>query len=370
MNIPLCDPAAEYRELQSELDAALRAVLATGQFILGPQGEALEHELAAQLDVAHAVAVGSGTDALHLALRAAGVGPGDEVVVPAFTFVATAEAVSHAGAYPVFADIDPATYTLDPASLEAAITPRTRAVIVVHLYGQSADLAAIAGIAARHGLRLIEDCAQAIGADFEGKPVGGWGDAGCFSFYPTKNLGGWGDGGLVTTHDGALAERVRRLRHHGSRIPYRHETVGYNSRLDELQAAVLRVKLRHLARWNERRRAIATAYRRLLAGVPVGLPAEHGRGRHVYHQFTIRSPARDRLREALAARGIASAVYYPLALHRQPAYAAQSCSAPLPAAERAAREVLSLPIYPQLSEDAVRRVCEALAAAAGVAMSA
>lgn len=364
MSVPLCDPAAEYRELQEELDAAVGAVLATGQFVLGPQGEAFEREIAALVGVAHAVGVASGTDALHLALRAAGVGPGDEVVVPAFTFIATAEAVSYLGARPVFADIDPATYNLDPAGLEAAITPRTRAVIAVHLYGQSADLAAIGEIAAQHGLLLIEDCAQAIGADFEGRPVGGWGLAGCFSFYPTKNLGAWGDGGMVTTNDARLAERVRMLRHHGSRAAYRHELLGYNSRLDELQAAVLRVKLRHLARWNERRRVHAAAYRRRLAGLPVELPAEHGRGRHVYHQFTIRSGARDALRERLAARGVASAIYYPLPLHRQPAYATEHRNARLPAAEQAAREVLSLPIYPQLTENAIELVCETLAEAA------
>jgi dTDP-4-amino-4,6-dideoxygalactose transaminase len=364
MSVALCDPAAEYRELREELDAAVGAVLASGRFILGPQGEALEREIAAQVGVAHAVGVASGTDALHLTLRAAGVGPGDEVVVPAFTFIATAEAVSHLGARPVFADIDPATYNLDPAALDAAITPRTRAVIAVHLYGQSADLAAIGAITARYGLQLIEDCAQAIGADFAGRPVGGWGLAGCFSFYPTKNLGAWGDGGMVTTSDAALAERVRMLRHHGSRASYRHELIGYTSRLDELQAAVLRVKLKHLAHWNERRRALAAAYRRQLAGLPVVLPAEHGRGRHVYHQFTIRARARDGLRERLAARGVASAIHYPLPLHRQPAYAAAHRHTRLPAAEQAAREVLSLPIHPQLCDGAIQLVCETLAEAA------
>lgn len=364
MNVPMLDLVTEYRELEGELTAAMREVLTAGVFILGPQGATLEREIAADLGVAHAVAVASGTDALHLALRAAGVGPGDEVVTPAFTFIATAEAVSYVGARPVFADIDPATYNLDPASLEAAITPATRAVIVVHLFGQTADLAALGKICERRGLMLIEDCAQAFGADFDGRRAGGWGLAGCFSFYPTKNLGAYGDGGMVTTNDGAFAEHVRMLRHHGASVAYRHEVIGYNSRLDELQAAILRVKLRRVTRWNEQRRAHAGLYRRLLAGSGFGLPAEHGRGAHVYHQFTIRTGAREAVRDRLAARGVASGIYYPIPLHRQPVYEARCQGLSLPAAEQAAREVLSLPVYPQLTPDAIRRVCEALIAAA------
>jgi len=364
VNVPMLDLVAEFNELEPELSAALRGVVASGQFILGSQVAAFEAEVARYLGIAHAVAVANGTDALHLALRAAAIGPGDEVVTPAFTFAATAEAIVHAGALPVFADIDPSSYNLDPASLEAAITPATRAVIVVHLYGQTADLAAIGAICERHGLTLIEDCAQAIGADFDGRRAGAWGALGCFSFYPTKNLGAYGDAGMVVTGDARLADRVRMLRHHGSRIAYRHELVGYNSRLDELQAAILRVKLKHLARMNARRRAHAAAYRRRLAGAPFALPAEHGRGEHVYHQFTIRAAGRDALREALTARGIATAIYYPVPLHRQPAFERQPGHPSLPASERAAREVVSLPIYPQLTEGAVQSVCEALLAAA------
>lgn len=360
MNVPMLDLAAEYRDLEVELAAAVGKVIASGRFILGPEGEALEQEVAAYLGVKHAVAVASGTDALHLALRAAGVGPGDEVITPSFTFIAAAEAVSYVGARVVFVDVDPATYNLDPAACEAAIGPATRAVIAVHLFGQTADLPAIDAICKRRGLTLIEDCAQAIGADFDGRRAGAWGALGCFSFYPTKNLGAYGDAGMVVTDDPKLAEAVRMLRHHGSRTTYRHEMIGYNSRLDELQAAILRVKLKHLDHWNARRRERAGLYRRLLAGSPVGLPVEHGRGAHVYHQFTIRAPLRDALREQLAARGVASAIYYPVPVHQQPVYAPEYGSVTLPVSERAAREVLSLPIYPQLTESAVKDVCDAL----------
>jgi len=367
MNVPMLDLAAEYRDLEAELAAAVGKVIASGRFILGPEGEALEHEVAAYLGVKHAVAVASGTDALHLALRAAGIGPGDEVITPSFTFIAAAEAVSYVGARVVFADIDPATYNLDSAACEAAIGPATRAVIAVHLFGQTADLPAIDAICKRRGLTLIEDCAQAIGADFDGRRAGAWGALGCFSFYPTKNLGAYGDAGMVVTNDPKLAEVVRMLRHHGSRITYRHEMIGYNSRLDELQAAILRVKLKYLDRWNAQRRERAGLYRRLLAGSPVGLPVEHGRGVHVYHQFTVRSPKRDTLRAALAARGVASAIYYPVPVHQQPVYAPEYGSVVLPVSERAAREVLSLPIYPQLTESAVKSVCDALREAAALA---
>lgn len=360
MKTAMLDLAAELNELEPELSAALRGVLASGHFILGSQGAALEAEIARYLGVAHAVAVANGTDALILALRAAGIGPGDEVVTPAFTFVATAEAVVHVGATPVFADIDPSTFNLDPERLEAAITPATRAVIVVHLYGQAADLPAILGVCERRSLTLIEDCAQAIGADFDGRQAGAWGALGCFSFYPTKNLGAFGDAGMVVTGDARLAERVRMLRHHGSRVANCHELIGYNSRLDELQAAILRVKLKRLTGWNARRRAHAADYRRLLAGAPLTLPVEHGRGEHVYHQFTIRAARRDALREALDARGIATGIYYPTPVHLQPAFVTYAGSLSLPVSEQAAREVLSLPIYPQLAESAVEGICEAL----------
>ncbi|MBI3371538.1 MAG: DegT/DnrJ/EryC1/StrS family aminotransferase [Betaproteobacteria bacterium] len=360
MNISMLDLAAEQRELSGELEAAIKGVLASGHFILGPQGAAFENEIAAWLGVGHAVAVASGTDALHLALRAAGVGPGDEVVTPAFTFIATAQAISYCGARPVFADIDPGTFNLDPSSLARVLTPRTRAVIAVHLYGQCADMGSIAAVCEQRGLTLIEDCAQAIGADWQGRRAGAWGALGCFSFYPTKNLGAYGDAGLITTGDAKLAETLRVLRHHGSRVAYRHEMIGYNSRMDELQAAILRVKLRRLEAWNAARRGHAEHYRRLLAGSTLVLPSEHGRGSHAYHQFTLRSARRDAMREALTRAGIASAIYYPIPLHHQPVYEREHGGLSLPVSEEAARTVFAVPVYPQLTADRLERVCEVL----------
>jgi dTDP-4-amino-4,6-dideoxygalactose transaminase len=357
----MIDPAAEYRSLKPEIDAAVGRVLASGRYVLGPEGEALERELAAFTGAAHAVGVNSGTDALHLALVACGVGPGDEVIVPAFTFFASAEAVSYTGATPVFADVDGATFNLDPASLKSLISGRTRAVIAVHLFGQCAALDEISRLCRENDLVLVEDVAQALGADYDGRRAGSWGDFGCFSFYPTKNLAAAGDAGLITTNDRKHDETLRMLRHHGSRKTYLHERVGWNSRLDEIQAAVLRVKLAHLDRFNQARRAVADLYRKRLAEKDLVLPAEHGRGTHVYHQFTIRSGRRDALREALARESIAASVFYPIPLHRQPAYEAASRSLSLPVSEKIASEVLSLPINPLLDEASVDRICRALA---------
>ena len=357
--IPIADPAAEYRELADEIDAALKRVLVSGRYILGPEGEALEAEMARYVGVPHAVGVNSGTDALHLALRAADIGAGDEVVMPSFTFVATAEAAAYVGAQPVFADIEESSFCLDPRSLERCLTKKTRAVLVVHLYGQCAAMDRIAELCREKKLLLIEDCAQALGADWDGRRAGAWGDFGCFSFYPTKNLAAAGDAGLVTARSPAHAERLRMLRHHGSRKTYVHEVVGYNSRLDELQAALLRVKLKSLDRVNEARARVARAYLENLQGSYLTLPREDPRGRHAWHQFTVRSGRRDALRTALEAAGIASMIYYPLPVHRQAPFAAK---AKLPVTEEAARTVLSLPIHPHLSERSVARVCEALAA--------
>ena len=364
ITLPMVDPAGEYRSLKAEIDEALGRVLASGRYVLGPEGEAFEREIAAYTRAAHAVGVNSGTDALHLALVAAGIGAGDEVIVPAFTFFATAEAVSYTGATPVFADIDPATFNLNDKLLKERISSRTRAVIAVHLFGQCAPLREISDFCTMKRLFLIEDCAQSLGADYDGRRAGGWGDFGCFSFYPTKNLGAAGDAGLITTKEKKHEESLRMLRHHGASQSYRHERVGWNSRLDELQAALLRVKLRHLAKFNQARARAAHRYRERLAGVEaLQLPAEHGRGAHVYHQFTIRSERRDAIREALGAQGIASAVFYPLPLHRQPAYEAANRGLKLQAAEAAARTVLSLPIHPLLDDAAVDRVCEIVRAA-------
>jgi dTDP-4-amino-4,6-dideoxygalactose transaminase len=363
-SIPMVDPAGEYRALKSEIDAAVGRVFASGRFVLGPEGEALERELAEFTGARHAVGVNSGTDALHLPLVACGIGPGDEVIIPGFTFFATGEAVSYTGALPVFADVDPGTFNLAPASLSKSITAKTRAVIAVHLFGQCAPLDEISRICKEKNLVLIEDCAQCIGADYEGRRAGSWGDFGGFSFYPTKNLAAAGDAGLITTKDKRHEETLRMLRHHGSRQTYLHERVGWNSRLDEIQAAVLRVKLKHLARFNEARRAVARRYRENLAGAKVILPAEHGRGTHVYHQFTIRSERRDAIREALTKEGIASSVFYPLPLHRQPAYEALGKRVSLPAAEMLARTVLSLPIHPLLDEASIERIAACVRKAA------
>jgi dTDP-4-amino-4,6-dideoxygalactose transaminase len=362
-SIPMVDPAAEYRMLKGEIDAAVSRVLASGRYVLGPEGEALEREIAAYVGAPHAVGCNSGTDALHLPLVAAGIGAGDEVVLPAFTFFATAEAVSYTGATPVFADINPATFNLSVDSLKQKISSKTRAVIVVHLFGQCAAMGEIAALCKDRKLVLIEDCAQALGAEYQDKRAGSWGDFGCFSFYPTKNLAAVGDAGMITTSSKKHEGTLRMLRHHGSRQTYLHERVGWNSRLDELQAAVLRVKLKRLDEFNNARRRVAQRYRDKLRGVT--LPAEDTRGKHVYHQFTIRSERRDAIREALAAEGIAASIFYPIPLHRQPAYQSVNQKLSLPASEEAAKTVLSLPMNPLLDEPSIDRICARVREAAG-----
>ena len=362
--IAMVDTVAEYRAFKDEIDAALARVMGSGRFILGPEGEALEKEVAAYTGAKHAVGLNSGTDALHLALLAAGIGAGDEVIVPAFTFFATGEAVSYTGATPVFADVDAGTFNLTPATLEKCLTKKTRAVIVVHLFGQCADLEAIGRLCKERNLVLVEDCAQALGADWNGVKCGAWGEFGCFSFYPTKNLAAAGDAGMVTCRSADHDRTLRMLRHHGSRQTYLHERVGWNSRLDELQAAILRVKLRRLDELNAARRQVAGRYREGLAGAGVALPVEHGRGTHIYHQFTVQSPKRDAIRAALGKQGIASSIFYPMPLHQQPAYAAIGKGVSLPASEKVAKAVLSLPIHPYLEPEAIERVCAAVRAAA------
>jgi dTDP-4-amino-4,6-dideoxygalactose transaminase len=362
MKVPILDLAAELREVGAEVRAALERVLVSGHFILGPEGAALEKEIAVLVGVPHAVACNSGTDALHLALRAAGIGPGDEVVTPAFTFIATAEAIAYVHARPVFADVDGATFNMTAAMLEQALTPRTRAVIVVHLFGQCAEMPPIVALCRKRGLVLIEDCAQAIGADWQGTQAGAWGDFGCFSFYPTKNLGAYGDAGLVTTREAKHDAMLRMLRHHGSKVTYSHEVIGLNSRLDEMQAAILRVKLKHLARFTASRRAHAARYRELLTGAKLELPFAHGKGGHIYHQFTVRTAKRDAAKKALAEASVASGVYYPIPLHKQPVFEREYGRLSLPVSEAAAREVLSLPIYPQLSDEQLRHIAATLRA--------
>ena len=363
MSIPMLDLKAEYALFRDELLQRLATALESTQYILGPNVQALEQEVAAHLGVAHAVGCASGTDALHLALRALGIGRGDEVITSPFTFIGTSEAISYTGATPVFVDIRADTFNIDPAQVERAITPRTKAVMPVHLYGQAADLDAIVEICQRRGLRLIEDCAQSYGARYGGRMTGGFGEFGCFSFYPSKNLGAFGDGGMATTNDEALAAEVRVYRNHGSRVRYHHHVIGYNSRLDEIQAVILRVKLQYLEDFNTRRRAIAHAYNDRLAGCVV-TPVEAPNRVHVYHQYTIRSPHRDAIQKALGEASIGSMIYYPVPLHRQEVYADLCQGVRLPISEAVASEVVSLPIFPQMTLDQVDRVCEVVRAAA------
>ena len=337
---------------------AVNRVIDRGWFVLGPELEALEAEFATASGAAHAVGVNTGTDAIALLLRGLGIGPGDEVITAPLTAAYTALAVMMAGARPVFADIDPERHTIDPAAIEAAITPRTAAIMPVHLYGQAADMPAIGAIAARHGLALVEDAAQAHLATSGGRPVGSFGAGAAFSFYPTKNLGALGDGGAITTDDAALAARLKRLRNGGQTTTYQHDEFGVNSRLDEMQAAILRVRLEQLPRWTTQRRAIAARYRAQLDGAPVHVPAELD-AVHVYHLFVVRTTAREAFRQHMAAHGVQTLVHYPKALTRQPALASEA-PAPCPEAERAADEVCSLPLYPSLPPADADLVAEAV----------
>jgi dTDP-4-amino-4,6-dideoxygalactose transaminase len=361
--VPQLDLAAQFNAIGGEIRTAVERVLASQHFILGREGAALEAEIANLCGVAHGVGLASGTDALILALRACGVRAGDEVLVPTFTFVATGSAVSALGAKPIFADIRPETYNLDPAELERRVTPRTRAIVVVHLYGLSADMDPILVFAKARKLPVIEDNAQAIGASYKSRRTGSLGDAACISFYPTKNLGAYGDAGMVVTNSPELAERIRTLRNHGQAAKYLSSEPGWNSRLDEIQAAILRVKLRHLSNWQRARQSHAAEYSRLLSQVPgVMQPtAPEGYG-HVYHQFTVRIEQRDALQKFLNDRKIGSTVYYPYPLHLQPLYASLGHKAgDFPHSERAAKEVLSLPMYPELRKEQIARVVEAVA---------
>lgn len=365
--IPLLDLRAQYETIRAEVEQAVRGVFESQQFILGPDVAALEQEVAAYCGVRHAVGCGSGTDALLLALRALDIGPGDEVLTTPFTFFATAGAIANVGARPVFADIDPVTFNLDPAQARAVLAshPRVKALLPVHLYGLCADMDPLLELARERGIPVIEDAAQAIGAEYRGHRAGSMGSIGCFSFFPTKNLGGAGEGGILTTNDDRLADRLRALRVHGSRTRYFHDEVGTNSRLDTLQAAVLRVKLRHLEAWTRRRIELAALYRERLAalGAPVVAPSlPPYPARHVYHQFVIRAPGRDRLRQHLAGLGIGSEIYYPLPLHLQRCFSWLGYEeGAFPESERASREVLALPIYPELTREAAEEICLAIA---------
>jgi dTDP-4-amino-4,6-dideoxygalactose transaminase len=366
--IPFVDLHAQYRSIKAEIDAAVARVFESGQFVLGDEVEAFERDFADACGAAHGVAMNSGTSALHLALLAAGVGPGDEVITVPFTFVATAAAISYAGARPVFVDIDARSFTLDPAGLEAAITPRTKAVVPVHLYGQPADMDPILRIAGKHGLAVIEDAAQAHLARYHDRPVGSLGLMACFSFYPSKNLGAYGEGGMVLTSRADLAAQLRLLRNWGERTKYEHVMTGFNARMDGVQGAILRVKLRHLGAWTAARRRHAAQYGDALKDAGLTLPREMPYATHVYHLYTVRSPAREAVRATLRAAGIQTGLHYPTPVHLQPAFANLGHRrGAFPVSERAADEVLSLPMFAELNGEQVAAVAGAIR---GVSISA
>ena len=361
--IPMVDLKSQYHALKDEIDQAVMEVLESCAFILGPQVQAFEREAADYLGVKHALGCASGTDALHLALRASGIGPGDEVITSPFTFIATAEAICYIGAKPVFVDIDSRTFNIDPEAVAAAITPKTRAIMPVHLFGQPVDMSALSALCERHDLLLIEDCAQSFGATIGGRQTGSIGISAGFSFFPSKNLGCYGDGGLVATSSDTVADQVRMLRNHGSEVRYYHDVIGYNSRLDEMQAAILRVKLRRLDEFNRERRRVAHRYSELMADLPVATPHEDGLGVHVYHQYTVLSERRDVVMAALQQAGIASAIYYPVPLHRQNVFAGDCADIDLPVAESVASRCFSLPIYPELEDGQIVRIVDVIRAA-------
>ena len=360
LRIRMADLAGQHRALGAELAARVQACLDSGQYIGGPEVSAFEQACARYLGVGHAIGVNSGTDALILALLAAGVGPGDEVVTSPLSFVASAGAICRAGARPVFADIDPVSHTLSAEAVERVLTPRTRALLPVHLFGQPADMAGLMAIAARHGLEVIEDCAQSWGATYQGRQTGTFGTAGAFSFYPTKNLGAAGDGGLLVTQRDDIAARVRSLANHGQAGPGTYREPGFNSRLDALQAVVLQFKLSRVDGWNAHRRQIAARYDERLRGLPLELPARLPGRHHVYHHYTVLAEDREALSTRLRGAGIETAVYYPVPLHRQPAFAHLG-GEPLPVAEAACRRCLSLPVHAGLSDDEVDEVAAAVA---------
>lgn len=362
MSVPMVDLKIQYEAIKEEINNAVLSVLQSAHFILGPHGKALEEEVAAYHGVKHAVAVASGTDALHLALLAAGIKRGDEVITTPFTFIATAEAASYIGAVPVFTDIDPDTFNMDLSRIEAAITKKTKAILPVHLFGQPVDMDGLMRIAKKHGLKVIEDCAQSFGAEFRGEKTGVFGEFGCFSFFPSKNLGGYGDGGMVITNDPKLAERLLSLRNHGSHMRYYHDEIGFNSRLDELQAAILRIKFKHIDEYNRLRRNNALLYNKYLATPGIQTPSEQNGAKHVFHQYTIKVKNRDAVKKKLDEEKITSSmIYYPVPLHLQAAYKDLGMGpGSLPKAEQAAQEVLSLPMYPELTETQIKQVAEAV----------
>jgi dTDP-4-amino-4,6-dideoxygalactose transaminase len=360
MNVPFVDLKQQYLSIKDEVLPAVAKVFESTQFALGKEVAAFEEEFAAFCGVRHAVGVNSGTSALHLALLAAGVGPGDEVITVPFTFVATVAAIEYTGATPVFVDIDPVTYTMDPAEIEAAMTPRTRAILPVHLYGHPADMDPILEIARRHGLTVIEDAAQAHGAEYKGRRCGSIGDLACFSFYPGKNLGAYGEGGLVTTNQPEFARKIRMLRDWGAEKKYQHVLKGFNYRMEGVQGAILRIKLRHLEAWTEARRAHAAAYTDILTETGLVLPTEIAGNRHVYHVYAVLTSQRQEFMESLSAQGVQTGIHYPIPVHLLPAYADLNYSAgEFPVSERVAEQEVSLPMFPELSAPQIETVMQA-----------
>jgi dTDP-4-amino-4,6-dideoxygalactose transaminase len=351
---------AQYAEIKDEVERGLAETIENCAFILGPNVQAFEQECADYLGVKHAIGVASGTDALHLALIAEGIGAGDEVITTAFTFIATAEAIKYVGAVPVFVDIDPRTFNIAPDAILKAITSRTKAVMPVHLFGQPADMVQIVEVCQEHDLKLIEDCCQSFGASVNGKQTGSIGDAAGFSFFPSKNLGAFGDGGLVVTNSDSTAATLKQLRNHGSNVRYYHDIIGYNSRLDEMQAVILRAKLKRIDSYNQGRRRVAQLYSELLAGLPLATPFEDGLGEHVYHQYTLLSDRRDDIMQALQARHIGCAVYYPVPLHQQIAFKEECGGVVLPVTESVAANCFSLPICPFLKDEEIHEIVDVI----------
>lgn len=360
-NIPILDLTRQYKQIKSEVEPAVLKVLESGGFILGKTVEDFEKACADYLGVKHAIGVNSGTDALQLGLMAYDIGQGDEVITTCFSFYATSEVVNILGAKPVFVDIDPKTFNIDTTKIEEAITSKTKAIIPVHLYGQPADMDEVMKIAKKHNLAVIEDCAQSFGSKYKGKYTGAIGDVGAFSFFPTKNLGAAGDGGLVTTNDDKLAEKIKILRVHGSKVKYFHDYIGMNSRLDALQAAILHIKLKYINKWNDGRKQVAKKYTEKFKGTNVAAPYVKEGGDHIFHQFTIRVPERDKLHEYLKTKGVSTFIYYPLSLHLQPVYKNLGYTEDsFPAAFDAQQEVLSLPSFPELTDEEISYVADCI----------
>ena len=362
MSIPMVDLKRQYNNLKTEIDTAVLASLEKAHYILGPNVTTLENECADFLNVKHAIAVASGTDALHLALAACGIGPGDEVITPSFTFIATVEGILYCGGTPVFVDINRDDFNLDVSQLERLITPQTKAIMPVHLYGNPANMPEVLRIAKRHNLRVVEDCAQSIGASWAGKETGTFGDMGCFSFYPSKNLGAFGDAGLITTNSDELYKDLIALRNHGSYTRYHHEKLGYNSRLDDIQAAILRVKLQHLAEFNEKRAHHAKEYSQRLHDIVI-VPQLNPNSKHIFHQYTILHPERDKIQQALQQAEIASAIYYPIPIHRQPLFNGKYDHLDLPITEEYTAQCLSLPMFPELTIEQIEQICTVIRSA-------